>query len=78
MSTVPETIVARHMGIEVLGMSCVTNLAAGLGDTPLSHEEVFEAGRKVEHQIAALLRRVVPRIAAELPAPSSRSEGAAH
>ena len=40
MSTVPETIVARHMGIEVLGISCVTNLAAGLGATHLSHEEV--------------------------------------
>jgi purine-nucleoside phosphorylase len=77
MSTVPETIVARHMGIEVLGMSCVTNLAAGLGDTPLSHEEVFEAGRKVEHQLSALFRRMVPRIAAEVPAPSPRSEGAA-
>ena len=48
MSTVPETIVARHMGIEVLGISCVTNLAAGLGATPLSHEEVFETGRQVE------------------------------
>ncbi len=45
MSTVPETIVARHMGIEVLGISCVTNLAAGLGATPLSHEEVNETGR---------------------------------
>ncbi len=48
MSTVPETIVARHMGIEVLGISCVTNLAAGLGATPLSHEEVQETGRMVE------------------------------
>ena len=46
MSTVPETIVARHMGIEVLGISCVTNLAAGLGATPLSHEEVNETGRR--------------------------------
>ncbi|MGH9600361.1 MAG: purine-nucleoside phosphorylase, partial [Terracidiphilus sp.] len=42
MSTVPETIVARHMGMEVLGISCVTNLAAGLSSGPLSHEEVFE------------------------------------
>lgn len=64
MSTVPETIVARHMGIPVLGISCVTNLAAGLSDTPLSHEEVFEAGRQVEHRLAALLKRAVPRIAA--------------
>jgi purine-nucleoside phosphorylase len=68
MSTVPETIVARHMGIEVLGISCVTNLAAGLSDTQLSHEEVFEAGRKVEHRLAALLQRLVPRMATHLDA----------
>jgi purine-nucleoside phosphorylase len=68
MSTVPETIVARHMGIEVLGLSCVTNLAAGLSATQLSHEEVFEAGRKVEHTFAALLTRLVPRIASHLSA----------
>ena len=66
MSTVPETIVARHMGIAVLGISCVTNLAAGLGATPLSHEEVFEAGRRVEKQLAAFLERLVPRIAARV------------
>ena len=64
MSTVPETIVARHMGVEVLGISCVTNLAAGLGATQLSHEEVFEAGRKVEQRLARLLTRLAPRIAA--------------
>jgi purine-nucleoside phosphorylase len=63
MSTVPETIVARHMGIEVLGISCVTNLAAGLGAEKLSHEEVFAAGRQVEHRLAGLLRRLVPAIA---------------
>jgi purine-nucleoside phosphorylase len=63
MSTVPETIVARHMGIEVLGISCVTNLAAGLSETQLSHEEVFEAGRRVEHRLAGLLARLVPKIA---------------
>ena len=62
MSTVPETIVARHMGMEVLGISCVTNLAAGLSATPLSHEEVFETGRKVEARLAALLTRLAPRI----------------
>jgi len=66
MSTVPETIVARHMGLEVLGISCVTNLAAGLGATPLSHEEVFEAGRQVEHRLASLFKRLAPRIAASL------------
>jgi purine-nucleoside phosphorylase len=68
MSTVPETIVARHMGIEVLGISCVTNLAAGLGATPLSHEEVSETGRKVEKQLAGLLERLAPKIAARLEA----------
>jgi purine-nucleoside phosphorylase len=51
------------MGIEVLGISCVTNLAAGLGGTPLSHEEVFESGRKVEHQLASLFKRLLPKIA---------------
>jgi purine-nucleoside phosphorylase len=66
MSTVPETIVARHMGLEVLGISCVTNLASGLSDTPLSHEEVFEAGRQVEHRLASLFERLIPRIAAAL------------
>jgi purine-nucleoside phosphorylase len=66
MSTVPETIVARHMGIEVLGISCVTNLAAGLGATQLSHQEVFEAGRQVEDRLAALLSRLVPRMAAHI------------
>ena len=64
MSTVPETIVARHMGIEVLGISCVTNLAAGLGETLLSHEEVCETGRQVEERLAGLLERLTPRIAA--------------
>ncbi|MGD0548489.1 MAG: purine-nucleoside phosphorylase [Terracidiphilus sp.] len=64
MSTVPETIVARHMGIEVLSLSCVTNLAAGLGNATLSHEEVFEAGRRVEQRLTRLLQRLVPRIAA--------------
>lgn len=68
MSTVPETIVARHMGMEVLGISCVTNLAAGLGSTPLSHAEVTETGRQVESRLAALLRRVAPRIAATVEA----------
>jgi purine-nucleoside phosphorylase len=64
MSTVPETIVARHMGVEVLGISCVTNLAAGLSSGPLSHEEVFETGRQVEARLASLLARLAPRIAA--------------
>ena len=59
MSTVPETIVARHMGIEVLGISCVTNKAAGLGTRPLSHEEVFETGRLVERRLSGIIEKLV-------------------
>jgi purine-nucleoside phosphorylase len=70
MSTVPETIVARHMGIEVLGISCVTNLASGLGATPLSHAEVFEAGRQVERKLAELLERLAMWMAALVDAES--------
>jgi purine-nucleoside phosphorylase len=66
MSTVPETIVARHMGIEVLGISCVTNLAAGLGATQLSHAEVFEAGRGVENLLGRLFKRLLPAMAAAM------------
>jgi purine-nucleoside phosphorylase len=51
------------MGMEVLGLSCVTNLAAGLGAATLSHEEVFSAGRGAEQQLTRLLERLVPRIA---------------
>jgi purine-nucleoside phosphorylase len=68
MSTVPETIVARHMGMEVLGISCVTNLAAGLGATHLSHEDVSETGRQVEQRLAGLLQRLAPKIAAAMEA----------
>jgi purine-nucleoside phosphorylase len=66
MSTVPETIVARHMGLEVLCLSCVTNRAAGLGATHLSHEEVFASGRLAEQRLARLLQRLVPRMAMPL------------
>jgi purine-nucleoside phosphorylase len=69
MSTVPETIVARHMGLGVLGISCVTNLAAGISATPLSHEEVFETGSRVQHQLATLLSGLVPAIAAATQEP---------
>jgi len=62
MSTVPETIVARHMGLEVLGISCITNLAAGLSLKPLSHEEVFDAGQQVEQRLARLCARLLPMI----------------
>ena len=64
MSTVHEVIVARHMGMEVLGLSLVTNMAAGVLDQPIDHEEVIETGRRVAAQFASLLSAVVPRLAA--------------
>ncbi len=63
MSTVPEVIVARHMGIRVLGISCVTNMAAGMIDREIDHAEVMQTGERVEGQFVALLRAVIPRIA---------------
>jgi purine-nucleoside phosphorylase len=71
MSTVPETIVARHMGIEVLGISCVTNLAAGLGAKPLNHQEVAEIGHQVEHRLARLFQRLIPKMIAWMTTPQT-------
>jgi len=66
MSTIPEAIVAAHMGIRVLAISCVTNMAAGILDQPLNHEEVLETGRRVQSQFIALLEAVIPQIAADV------------
>lgn len=63
MSTVLETIAARHMGLEVLGISCVTNMAAGIKPQPLTMEEVIETGKQVEQQFSRLLTRVITAIA---------------
>src|SRR6266852_832698 len=62
MSTVAEVIAARHMGIKVLAISCVTNMAAGILDQPLSHAEVLETAERVRGQFEALLQAVLPRI----------------
>ena len=62
MSTVPEAIVARQMGMKVLGLSCITNLAAGVVDQPIVHDEVIETGERVRETFKNLLRRVIPRL----------------
>lgn len=62
MSTVPEAITARHQGMKILGISCITNLAAGLSDEPINHEEVMETGARVADVFKELLRRVIPKL----------------
>jgi purine-nucleoside phosphorylase len=62
MSTVPETIAARHMGMEVLGISCITNPAAGVLPQPLVHDEVMEVARRVRAEFAALLEAIIERL----------------
>jgi purine-nucleoside phosphorylase len=75
MSTALEVIAARQMGIKVLAISCVTNMAAGILDKPLSHQEVMETGERVRESFEALLRAVLPRIAADVTSITSRPSG---
>ena len=63
MSTALDAIAARHVGMEVLGISLVTNLAAGISDQPLSHQEVIEAGQAAAERCGRLLADVVQRVA---------------
>ena len=63
MSTVPEVIVARHMKIPVLAISCVTNMAAGVTGESINHEEVLETGRSVRGRLVEFMKRALPRMA---------------
>jgi len=62
MSTVPEAIAARHMGLEVLGLSCISNMAAGVLPGPMDHREVLETTARVRGQFAALLESILERV----------------
>jgi purine-nucleoside phosphorylase len=66
MSTIPEVVAARHMGLNVLAISCVTNMAAGILDQELNHQEVLETAERVKGDFVALLQAVISEIAAEV------------
>jgi purine-nucleoside phosphorylase len=63
MSTVPEIIVAGHMGMRALGISCITNMAAGILDQPLSHDEVLETTKKAKADFIALMEGIIKQYA---------------
>ena len=62
MSTVPEVIVANHCGMQVMGISCITNMAAGVLDQRLTEEEVLETGARVSEEFEALMTRIVEKL----------------
>jgi purine-nucleoside phosphorylase len=63
MSTVPEAIAANHMGVQVLGISCVTNMASGMSGKKLDHKEVLEVGNRVRGMLVQLLKTILPQMA---------------
>jgi purine-nucleoside phosphorylase len=70
MSTISEVIAARHMGLKILAISCVTNMAAGILDQAIHHEEVLKTGNRVRTDFVALLRAMLPQIAVDIEEPS--------
>ncbi len=62
MSTVPDAMAACHAGMKVLGLSCITNMAAGILDQPITHQEVLETGRRIQSDFRALIDRIIMKI----------------
>ncbi len=74
MSTVPEAIVARHMGMKVLGISCITNMAAGISEEPINHDEVIETGQRVRSTFTKLLRKLIARLPSGVSQPDEGTD----